>query len=91
MDNWIENNDKTIWRHRYNPRMVVSIEPNTSEPRRGKYFIFHTHPGPHGVIPQPMESADLMKVARKKAEIHLRHWNDQEKWESDPDYGKRGK
>ena len=69
------------WQHRHNPSMKVKIFLNRINPRRGKYFIYHTHATrTTKVVPQELESADTLKVAREKAEVHLRHWNDETLW-----------
>jgi hypothetical protein len=90
-DNWTENSDKTIYRHKTNPKVTVAILPNVLEPKFGKYYVVHSHPAPNGgFVMQPMEGARDMASARKKAEMHMRHWNDPTKWREDPDYGKMG-
>lgn len=89
-DNWTENSDKTVYRHKANPKVMVAILPNPLD-NRGKYFVFHAHPAPNGgAVMQPKEYAKDMSSARKKAEMHMRHWNDSTKWKEDPDYGKMG-
>lgn len=87
-DNWTENKAKTVYKHKANPKMVVTVM-ETNDPKNAKYFVYHTHPGYGGiVIPQKMERAATMKHARVLVETHLKHWNDSTKWESDPDFGK---
>jgi hypothetical protein len=87
-DNWNENKTKTIYTHKANPLMVVKII-TTNDPVNAKYFVYHTHPGYGGIIiPQKMERAKTMTHARQLVEIHLKHWNDANKWTIDPDFGK---
>jgi hypothetical protein len=86
-DNWISNKTETSWTHKSNPQMIVAILVT----KRG-YEILHTHPAPGGkVILQYPEYTDLMRVARKKADLHIKHWNDPMKWTTDKDYGKLDK
>jgi hypothetical protein len=87
-DNWTENRDRTLYKHKANPKMIVQIM-ETNAPEGAKYFVYHTHPGYGGiVIPQKLERATTMKHARELAEVHMKHWNDSTKWCSDPDFGK---
>jgi hypothetical protein len=91
-DNWTENAAKTVWKHKYNNLLQVLILPNRGVRPASRYIVIHYHPGPRGtVILQPSDHANSMVEARKKARMHMKHWNDPKKWQSDPDFGKRGK
>lgn len=88
MKNWIEGRNGMLYRHRANLKMVVKIM-RSHDPVNAAYFVYHTHPGFHGiVIPQKMERATTMKHARQLAAVHLRHWDNASKWRTDPDFGK---
>lgn len=88
-DNWIENADKTVYKHKANPRVVVIIRKNPSN--YPKYLIYHSHPAPRGhAIMQEPEGAMTMESARKRAEKHVLHWNDNTVWYKDEDFGKVG-
>ena len=88
-DNWIENADKTVYKHKANPRVVVIIRKNPSN--YPKYLIYHSHPAPRGhAIMQEPEGALTMASARKKAEMHMRHWNVSNLWSKDIDYNRLG-
>ena len=87
--NWKINKDKTLYRHKDNPKMTVAILPNVITDHRGCYIIIHHHPAKNReTILQSYEYAKDMAEARKKLIPHLKHWNDSSKWESDPDFGK---
>lgn len=97
-DHWIETPDKRMWRHKFNPMMAVAIEPVSKydpdkAPNR-KYRILHTHPtivrrGLSSVIVQSPEYAETMESAREKAYVHLRHWNNENLWVFDKDFGRK--
>ena len=87
-DNWNENKTKMIYTHKKDSNVIVLIRKNpTNHP---KYLVFHSHPGPDRTIMQEPEGALNMASARKKADMHMRHWSDPSKWKLDPDYGKMG-
>jgi hypothetical protein len=89
VSNWNQNRKGSKWTHKNNPEIVVEIIKNESKDKRGKYIIFHAHPGPRGsAIPQKFEYADTIQEARKKVIPHLKHWNNPWKWAEDPDFGK---
>jgi hypothetical protein len=89
-DNWNENTDKTTYRHKDNPYVVVTIRRNRMS-NSPKYFVGHSHPAPGGrSVMQVAEGAMTMESARRKAERHMRHWNDSSQWRLDEDYGKMG-
>ena len=89
-DNWTENKDKTTYKHKANRNVVVLIRRNPSG--YPKYLIFHSHPGPNNTaVMQESEGANTMESARKRAEKHMRHWNLESGWRSDPDWNKIGK
>lgn len=87
-DNWNANKTKMIYTHKKDPNVFVLIRKNLDN--YPKYLVFHAHPGPERTITQEPEGALTMASARKKAEMHMKHWNDPTKWKSDPDYGKVG-
>lgn len=88
-ENWIPNEMSTAWRHRHRKQLVVKIE--RAHRKYGlKYQVVHYHPGMYGsVIRQDEEFVDDMATARRKAGVHLRHWNDSRTWVKDPDYGRK--
>jgi hypothetical protein len=43
------------------------------------------------VVLQPPEYVKTMGEARRKAAVHLRHWDDQKKWIKDEGFGRRMK
>jgi len=87
-NNWLSNKTETYYYHKDNHKVIVAITPTIP---RGRYQVFHSHPGVGGSsVPQELETALNMASARKKADKHMRHWNDSRKWRSDPDYGKKG-
>lgn len=88
-NNWISNKNETYYYHKDNHKVIVAITPTIP---RGAYTVFHSHPGPHGTsVPQELETAKNMASARKKADMHMRHWNTSgEAWLKDPDYGRLG-
>ena len=88
-NNWIANKTETYYYHKDNHKVIVAITPTIP---RGKYNVFHSHPGPNLTsVPQELETANNMASARKKANMHMRHWNDNRVWKMDEDYGKLGK
>ena len=90
VDNWTENSDKTTYKHKDNPNVVVLIRRNIHG-NSPKYFVYHSHPAPGGrAIMQEPEGAMSMESARKKAEMHMRHWNLQSAWYTDRDYNRLG-
>jgi hypothetical protein len=85
--NWTTNSTNTTWKHKSNPKVIVSIVKTY----RG-YNIYHSHPAPYNTaIMQEPEGAMTMKSARERAEKHLRHWTLSENWTKDKDFGKMGK
>ena len=85
--NWISNSTNTVWKHRHNHNVIVSIIKTS----RG-YNIFHSHPAPNNTaIMQEPEGAMNMKNARGRAERHLRHWSLSENWLKDKDFGRLGR
>lgn len=90
-DNWTENSDKTTYKHKANRNVVVLIRRNIHGDSP-KYFVWHSHPAPNGrAVMQEPEGAMSMESARKKAEMHMRHWNESgAAWLRDSDYGKLG-
>lgn len=84
--NWIANTTNTTWKHRHNPKVVVTIVKTN-----GYYHVFHSHPGPNNTaIMQEYEVARSMKSARERAERHLTHWSNYKNWPMDKDFGKIG-
>jgi hypothetical protein len=89
-DNWNENSDKTTYKHKSNPNVVVLIRRNLHG-NSPKYFVWHSHPASGGsAIMQEPEGALTMASARKKAEMHMRHWNVSNLWSKDIDYNRLG-
>jgi hypothetical protein len=69
------------WRHKERNALRVFIRLNANKERPEKYQVFHSHPRPDGgVTPQDFQYAWNMRDAKKKARVHLRHWNDPKKW-----------
>lgn len=90
-NNWIENKDKTTYKHKDNHNVVVLIRRNLHGDNP-KYFVWHSHPAPGGrAVMQEAEGANSMESARKRAEKHVRHWENSSMWKQDPDYSKLGK
>ena len=90
-DNWTENSDKTTYKHKDNLNVVVLIRRNLHG-NSPKYFVYHSHPGINGsAIMQEPEGAMSMESARKRAERHVRHWNDEKLWRGDKDFNRLGK
>lgn len=89
-NNWTENTNKTTYKHKSNPYVVVLIRRNIHS-NNPKYFVLHSHPAPNNrAIMQEPEGANSMESARKKAEMHMKHWNSVDAWRSDDDYGRLG-
>ena len=89
MINWSENKERTVWKHKKNTHVKVTITPR---PYITGYIVSHYHPGPGGtVVLQPPEYARTLAEARRKAAVHLRHWDDQKKWTRDEGFGRRMK
>ena len=90
-DNWNESVDKTTYKHKDNPNVVVLIRRNL----RGnspKYFVWHSHPASgRSAIMQEPEGAMSMESARMRAERHVRHWENSNLWTKDSDYNRVGK
>jgi hypothetical protein len=90
-NNWTENLSKTTYKHKSNPSVVVLIRRNLHG-ESPKYFVYHSHPAPGGrAVMQEVEGAMSMESARRKAEKHMRHWENPQLWKSDGDYAKLGK
>jgi len=90
VDNWTENSDKTTYKHKDNPNVVVLIRRNIHG-NSPKYFVYHSHPAPGGrAIMQEPEGAMSMESARERAERHVRHWERSDLWKSDRDYNRLG-
>jgi hypothetical protein len=47
VDNWTENSDKTTYKHKDNPNVVVLIRRNIHG-GSPKYFVYHSHPANNG-------------------------------------------
>ena len=90
-NNWLSNSTNTIYTHKDNHNVKVEIILNKTDPQYGKYWVFHSHPALGGrSVPQEMERAKNMASARKKADMHMHHWENSFAWSRDPDYGKKG-
>jgi hypothetical protein len=89
-NNWTENTTKTTYKHKENKNVVVLIRRNIHS-NNPKYFVYHSHPAPNGgSVMQEPEGAMSMESARKKADMHMRHWNLKTSWVLDSEYGKLG-